>query len=93
MRAKCAVAVWAAEQLRQTHGLSGTVPAQVIHALCIPASFLWPLTRRPRALQQKMVYELPYIALVFESEHKAKSSGRSQTKFDGVCEARRIVPH
>jgi hypothetical protein len=41
----------------------------------------------------KKIYELPYIALVFESEHKAKSSGRSRTKFDGICEARRIVPH
>ncbi len=38
-------------------------------------------------------YEFPYIALVFESEHKAKSSGSSRTKFDGICEARRIVPN
>ena len=41
----------------------------------------------------KKIYELPYIALVFESEHKAKSSGRSRTKFDGFCEVRRIVPN
>ena len=41
----------------------------------------------------KKIYEIPCIALVFDSEHKAKSSGRSRTKFDGICEARRIVPH
>ncbi len=40
----------------------------------------------------KKNYELPYIALVSESEHKVKSSGRSRTKSDGICEARRIVP-
>ncbi len=56
--------------------------------------------RNPRRLEVhaagqhfKKNYELPYIVLVAEPEHNAKSSGRSRTKFDGICEARRIVPH
>ncbi len=39
----------------------------------------------------KKNFELPYIALISEHEHKAKSSGRSLMKFDGICEARSIV--
>ncbi len=43
--------------------------------------------------QFKKNYELPYIVLVSEPEHKAKKFGGSRTKFDGIREARRIVPH